>query len=126
LIKFCNHPFLAIKVYDREENHSRAHRIIAERNILQILDSRYTLKYYNSFKDEKNIYIEVDAVLAGALNKHLSQSVNGSFSIAQAVGYISEITVGLLHIAALGWVHRDLKLSNILLDSTVRNIKNFE
>ena len=115
----------ALKVYNREKNLSRSCRILAERTILQALNdnehkSPYIMKYYDSNKDDTNLYLEIELVLGGSLNKHLSHSDCGRFPLSLAVGYFSEAVTALTHIQACGWVHRDLKLSNILLDSHVR------
>ena len=103
----------ALKTYNRVECDTRSERIVAEKRVMEKLNSLYILKLYSTFKDDTNLYFQLEVALGGSLHKQLG----ADFSIVEAVAYAAELASALHHIGVLGCVHRDVKLNNCLLDA---------
>jgi len=89
----------------------------AEKSVLRKMSSPFVLNLSYSFQDNTNLYFIFTMLGGGELNFHLNALPNKSFGPTRTRYYAAEILLGLDHIHSHNFVYRDLKLSNVLLDS---------
>eukprot|EP00512_Aurantiochytrium_limacinum_P001713 CAMPEP_0171487072 /NCGR_PEP_ID=MMETSP0958-20121227/1440_1 /TAXON_ID=87120 /ORGANISM="Aurantiochytrium limacinum, Strain ATCCMYA-1381" /LENGTH=754 /DNA_ID=CAMNT_0012020017 /DNA_START=425 /DNA_END=2688 /DNA_ORIENTATION=+ len=92
-------------------------QVVAERLALETLarhPSPYCMKLRYAFQTKEAYHLVLPLAIGGDLKFHLR---TGPFSEKRAKFYAAEIAVGLGHIHSLGFIMRDLKPRNILLDS---------
>ena len=77
------------------------------------------LKLYSYFKDSKRFYIVTELCPYGNLHQYMRRHPNG-LPEDQVRGLMLDITEGIQQLHSQGVIHRDLKLSNILLDHDMR------
>lgn len=87
----------------------------AERDILAEADNEWVVKLYYSFQDKDNLYFVMDYVAGGDLMSLLCKY--GVFKESLARFYIAELTCAVESVHKMGFIHRDIKPDNILIDS---------
>ncbi|KAJ3612730.1 hypothetical protein NHX12_018988, partial [Muraenolepis orangiensis] len=88
-----------------------------ERQVLEhIRQSPFLVTLHYAFQTDTKLHLILDYVNGGELFTHLVQRVR--FKEQEVALYSGEIALALEHLHKLGIVYRDLKLENILLDST--------
>ncbi|OXA49339.1 cAMP-dependent protein kinase catalytic subunit [Folsomia candida] len=89
---------------------------LCEKKVLQSASFPFivTLKY--AFKDNSNIYLVLDFVPGGELLTHVKKSRQGFFPEPQAAFYASQVVLVFEYLHHLGFIYRDLKPENVLLD----------
>merc|ERR1712110_1321087 len=87
----------------------------AERDILVVADHQWVVKMYYSFQDEEMLYLVMEFLPGGDLMSLLMKYDTLPEESAQF--YVAEISLALESIHQLGFIHRDIKPDNILLDS---------
>eukprot|EP00457_Paulinella_chromatophora_P002456 gb/GEZN01002461.1/.p1 GENE.gb/GEZN01002461.1/~~gb/GEZN01002461.1/.p1 ORF type:complete len:645 (-),score=124.53 gb/GEZN01002461.1/:421-2355(-) len=88
--------------------------VMAERDVLTQLNSKFITNLKYALQDENTLYIVMDLMLGGDLKFHLINA--GRFSEKRARFYAAEVLLGLEHIHSKKIIYRDLKLENVLLD----------
>lgn len=86
----------------------------AERDILAEADNGWVVKLYYSFQDRDNLYFVMDYIPGGDLMSLLIKM--GIFSEELARFYIAELTLAVESVHKMGFIHRDIKPDNILID----------
>ncbi|PAV63463.1 hypothetical protein WR25_01424 isoform A [Diploscapter pachys] len=86
----------------------------AERDILAEADSKWIVRLYFSFQDERHLYFIMEYVPGGDLMQLLINM--GIFKEDLAKFYTAELTCALEYVHSLGFIHRDIKPDNILID----------
>lgn len=94
--------------------HNDFRHIQHERDLLYKLNNPFCIKIFGTFQDQSNIYFALEFVPGGELFHHLNKKK--SFPPAVAKFYATEIFCAIEHIQSLGYVYRDLKPENMLLD----------
>ena len=85
-----------------------------ERDVLVHGNSDWITKLYYAFQDDKSLYLVMDYYCGGDLLTLLSK--DDRLPEEMAMFYTSEIIVAVNSIHKLGYVHRDLKPDNVLID----------
>lgn len=96
-----------------QQNHM-AH-IMAERDILAEADNDWIVKLYYSFQDNSYLYFILEFVPGGDMMNLLS--MKNVFSEDWARFYIAEISLAVQFVHDMGFIHRDIKPDNILIDA---------
>ncbi|KAI5633597.1 protein kinase domain-containing protein [Phthorimaea operculella] len=86
----------------------------AERDILAEADNEWVVKLYYSFQDKDNLYFVMDYIPGGDLMSLLIKL--GIFEEKLARFYIAELTCAVESVHKMGFIHRDIKPDNILID----------
>ncbi|XP_073990977.1 serine/threonine-protein kinase warts isoform X2 [Rhodnius prolixus] len=86
----------------------------AERDILAEADNEWVVKLYYSFQDKDNLYFVMDYIPGGDLMSLLIKL--GIFEEPLARFYIAELTCAVESVHKMGFIHRDIKPDNILID----------
>ena len=86
----------------------------AERDILAEADNEWVVKLYYSFQDKDNLYFVMEYIPGGDLMSLLIKL--GIFEEPLACFYIAELVLAIESVHKMGFIHRDIKPDNILID----------
>lgn len=85
-----------------------------ERTIMASIHSPFLVSLRYSFQSPVELFLVMDFMPGGDLHYHLSQRRIGE---AAARFYLAEVVLGLQELHSLGYVYRDLKPANVLMDA---------
>jgi serine/threonine kinase 38 len=88
--------------------------IRAERDILTESENSWIVTLHYSFQDDRNLYMVMEYLPGGDLMGLLMKE--DTFSEDATRFYIAELILAVSSVHALGYIHRDLKPDNVLLD----------
>uniref|UniRef100_A0A0K2SVW2 non-specific serine/threonine protein kinase n=1 Tax=Lepeophtheirus salmonis TaxID=72036 RepID=A0A0K2SVW2_LEPSM len=89
--------------------------VIAEKDILAEADNDWIVKLYYSFQDKDNLYFVMEYIPGGDLMSLLIKL--GIFEESMAKFYVAELACAVDSVHKMGFIHRDIKPDNILIDS---------
>ncbi|XP_038615576.1 cGMP-dependent protein kinase 2 [Tachyglossus aculeatus] len=89
--------------------------IYSEKRILEEASSPFVVKLYRTFKDNKYVYMLLEACLGGELWSILRD--RGSFDEPTSKFCVACVTEALDYLHQMGVIYRDLKPENLILDS---------
>lgn len=110
---------LALKVIDKNkvyQNPSSFSHVVHERLALQLVAGHpFFTRLRYAFQTRSNFYLAIDFYEGGDLYQYL-RTHHGRLAEPQARIVCSEVALALDHLHRLGFVYRDLKPENVLLD----------
>lgn len=109
---------VAIKVMNKNKLRDHIEAIQEEVQILTKLDHPNIVKYYETYVDEKYIYLVMEYIGGGELFDKIASQKNQVFSEEQAKDYMKKMFGACHHMHSQGIVHRDIKPENIMLSVT--------
>ena len=116
VLKKDTRQLLAMKTLRKKDVYQRnqvAH-VKAERDILAEADNEWVVKLYYSFQDADNLYFVMDYIPGGDMMSLLIKL--GIFEEPLARFYIAELVLAIESVHNMGFIHRDIKPDNILID----------
>lgn len=116
VVKTKSDKYFALKSMRKDSvirHHDQRH-VESEKHILNSLHCSFCVKLFATFQDKHHLYLALEFAPGGELFHRLGRKK--SFPPEVAKFYISEIFVALEHVQSLGFVYRDLKPENVLLD----------
>ena len=85
-----------------------------ERSCLLLSSSPFCVRCFGTFQDGGYVYFAMELAAGGELFRRISKK--GGFPEQEAKFYLTEIFSALDHLHTLGYVYRDLKPENVMLD----------
>ena len=109
----------AVKVMRKHEllHRNNAHRAMLERHILSLSSHPYIVPLYYAIPSRHHLYLVLEYMRGGDLADLLHSSPS-SMSRAFIRSVLAEVLLSLEYLHELGFVHRDVKPENIMLDGT--------
>ena len=109
--------FYAMKILKKSEvlKRNQVAHVKAERDILAEADNEWVVKLFYSFQDKDNLYFVMEYVQGGDLMSLLIKE--GFFREEMARFYIAELVLAIESVHRMGFIHRDIKPDNVLIDS---------
>ena len=108
--------FVAVKTISKNyiKKHNDHRHINSERNILREMNSPFCIRLFGTFQDVNNIHLIMEFAPGGELFRRITR--RQSFPANVAKFYTAEVFLALDHVQSLGYVFRDLKPENVMLD----------
>ena len=106
---------VAIKIVDKVKLKENIDSIIEEVAILNKLDHPNIVKYYETYDDEKYIYLVMEYISGQQLFDKIAQQKNQHFGEREAANYMEKLFLAINHCHAQGIIHRDIKPENIMI-----------
>lgn len=114
--KVDTHALYAMKTLRKKDvlNRNQVAHVKAERDILAEADNEWVVKLYYSFQDKENLYFVMDYIPGGDMMSLLIRMEVFPENLARF--YIAELTLAIESVHKMGFIHRDIKPDNILID----------
>ncbi|XP_025113574.1 ribosomal protein S6 kinase alpha-5-like [Pomacea canaliculata] len=107
----------AMKKAKKTEDRKRMDNLLNELKVLKsVREKRFLASLNYAFEDPTHLNFVFDFVNGGDLYTHVSR--RGSLCESCVKFYVGELVLALRYLHKLGIVHRDVKLENILIDSS--------
>ena len=81
---------------------------------MRIMDHTSIIKLYEVYECEEKIYLIIELVKGGGLFDRIRKKMK--FTEVEACRLMRKFLYGLAYLHSKGYIHRDIKLENILLE----------
>ena len=110
--------YIALKAIRKDYivKHKNQPYVENERRVLLCLQSPFCIRLFGAFQDGPNVYLAMQLAVGGELFSRLSKGDKNGLPAEECKFYVSEIFSALEHVQQLGFVYRDLKPENVMLD----------
>jgi WD40 repeat protein/tRNA A-37 threonylcarbamoyl transferase component Bud32 len=121
-VYLCEHQFLrrrvAVKVLPagRADDRSALDRFYREARAVAALDHPNIVRAYDIDRDDQLHFLVMEYIDGSSLQEIIKK--HGPMDVLRACHYIRQAAEGLQHAHEAGWVHRDIKPGNLILDRT--------
>ncbi|XP_023386485.1 serine/threonine-protein kinase LATS2, partial [Pteropus vampyrus] len=114
--KVDTHALYAMKTLRKKDvlDRNQVAHVKAERDILAEADNEWVVKLYYSFQDKDSLYFVMDYIPGGDMMSLLIRMEVFPEHLARF--YIAELTLAVESVHKMGFIHRDIKPDNILID----------
>lgn len=99
----------------RRHDNARFHE---ERDVLVYGDRRWVTNLHYAFQDEENLYLIMEFYSGGDLVALMSKYEEARVPESVCRFYVAEVILALDSLHQLGYLHRDFKPDNVLIDAT--------
>jgi calcium-dependent protein kinase len=107
---------VAIKVLNKQRLKNNIEVIKDEVRILTQLDHPNIVKYYDTYEDDKFLYLVMEYCSGGELFEKITKSKTQVFNESEAAEIMKKLFRAVNHCHSVGVVHRDIKPENIMYD----------
>ncbi len=116
LVESENPEYYALKVLKKKALYDKnlLHHTLQERKVLLGVKHPFVVSLHYAFQSPERIYFVLDYVNGGELFYHLRKKVR--FSEKETRFYAAELILALEHLHSMGFIYRDIKPENILID----------
>jgi protein-serine/threonine kinase len=116
----CKNKLYAMKVLDKSEmiTRNKVKRALTEREILATSNHPFIVTLHFSFQTKNNLYFIMDYCAGGEFFKMLQRQPNKCLTEDQVRFYGAEVLLALEYLHMMGFIYRDLKPENLLLDGS--------
>ena len=110
--------YMALKAVRKDYivKHKDQNHIENERRVMLTLQSPFCIRLFGAFQDGPNVYFAMELAVGGELFRRLSKGNKDGLPAQECRFYMHEIFSALDHLQFLGYVYRDLKPENVMLD----------
>lgn len=106
---------VAIKVLDKEKIGQNIELIMDEVSTLNDLDHPNIVKYFETYNDNKYIYLVMEYIKGMPLFEKITHQTNSAFGEKQCCKYVKQLVEAIEHCHIKNIVHRDIKPENVMI-----------
>ncbi|CAN4098449.1 unnamed protein product [Withania somnifera] len=108
---------VAIKILDFERDKCDLSRVSQEAQIMVLIDHPNVLRCHCSFVSDYNLWVVMPYMAGGSCLHILKAAYPDGFKEVVIATFLREALKGLEYLHGQGYIHRDVKAGNILIDS---------
>lgn len=110
---------VAVKVIDKRKLKDDRRKMLVQRevHILSSMNSEHISEFYRLIEDRKRVYFVMELCGSNTLSRLAKRRPRNRFGETEARTLFKQVVEGVLHIHVNGFCHRDLKMTNILVDN---------
>lgn len=95
-------------------------QVFRERDVLRMCDSDFVVRLFDTYSDDKYLYLLLEAVLGGELFALYTRNPTWRFDKRRTRFYSGSAALALQHMHSNNILYRDLKMENLLVDEKGR------
>lgn len=119
LVEDPSKELFALKVIDKKklegDNEDMFEYLVGEVEVMKAMNFKHLTKLVEFLKDDNNYYMVLEYCDGGDLVNEQVKCPNMVFPLDQATSYLSQVIKGLEQLHNEGYLHRDIKMQNVLI-----------